>query len=104
MCKISTRFIKLYGSWSSIFWTKNLVSQKQKSINYIFVWDLALLNKYYQIIKKSQFYINHLSDLNVWLVSDQGSLVLELNLTIKLCGTFIWTYFFVSSWREFKDF
>ena len=26
----------------------------------------------------SQFYINHLRRLNLWLVSDQGSLVLEL--------------------------
>ena len=59
------------------------------------MWSFALLNKYYQkiiiiiiitiiiivIITKvhvSQFYINHLRRLNVWLVSDQGSLVLEL--------------------------
>ena len=52
-------------------------------------------NKYYRIIKKSvhasQFYINHQSHLNVWLVSDQGSLVLELNVTIKLHGTLFWT-------------
>ena len=52
-------------------------------------------NKYYRIIKKSvhasQFYINHQSHLDVWLVSDQGPLVLELNVTIKLHGTLIWT-------------
>ena len=87
MCKISTKIIKLYVSWSSIFKTKYLVSQKQKSLVYILVWDFALLNKYYQIIKKkeetvhvSQFYINHLHlrHLNVWLVSDQGPLELEL--------------------------
>ena len=38
----------------------------------------------------SQFYINHLSHLNVWLVSDQEPLEQELNVTIKLCGTLVW--------------
>ena len=71
-----------------------MVSQKKYNLVYIFVLDFALLNKYYQNIKKSahvsQFYINHLSHLNVGLVSNHGLLVLELNFTIKLYGTLIW--------------
>ena len=60
-----------------------------------FRMGFCITYKYYEIMKKpvhvSQFYINHLSHLNVSLVSDLETLVLELNLTIKLCGALIWT-------------
>ena len=40
----------------------------------------------------SQFYVNHVSYLNVLLGSDQEPLVLELRTSpFKLCGTLIWT-------------
>ena len=56
----------------------------------------------------SQFYINHLNHLNVWLASDQGPWCLSLEL-------YLWAMwnsdlainfppFFVSSLREFKDY
>ena len=56
-----------------------------------------------------QFYINHLNHWNFWLASDQGSLVLELR-TLRLSYVELWPGhklfppFFVSSWREFKDY
>ena len=82
MCKISTKNIKLYGSWSSIFQT-NLPGFSKTSEPCLNIWDFAVLIKYYQITKESvyvsQFYISHLNHLNVWLASDQGPLVLELS-------------------------
>ena len=50
VCKVSAKCIELYGSWSSskfsIFYTKSLVSRKQKSFGLVFGWDFVLLNKY----------------------------------------------------------
>ena len=81
MCKILTKIVKLYGSWRSIFET-NLPDFSKTLEPCLNFWDFALLNKYYQITKQSvhlgQFYFNRLNLLNVWLVSDQGPLVLEL--------------------------
>ena len=59
----------------------------------------------------SQFYINHLRRLNLWLVSDQGSLVLELR-NLPLSYVELWSgdkpfnrILVVSNcWKEFKDF
>ena len=71
------------------FRQNTLFLKNNRSLVQIFVWDFALLNKYYQIIKKkkkahvSQFHINYLRHLNVCLVSAQGSLALELrNLSL----------------------
>ena len=57
----------------------------------------------------SQFYINHLNHLNVWLASGQGPLVLELrNLPLSYVelwsGHILFPPFFDSSWREFKNY
>ena len=49
--------------------------------------SITKLSKKKKTVHVSQFCINHLSHLNVWLVSDQE---LELTLNIKLCGTLIW--------------
>ena len=57
----------------------------------------------------SQFYINHLNHLNVWLASNQGPLVLKLR-TLPLSHSELWSGhkpflpFCVSSWREFEDY
>ena len=57
----------------------------------------------------SQFYINHLNRLNIWLATDQRPLVLELR-TLPLSYSKLWSGhklfppFFVSGWREFKDY
>ena len=57
----------------------------------------------------SQFYINHLNRLNIWLATDQRPLVLELR-TLPLSYSELWSGhklsppFFVSGWREFKDY
>ena len=61
-----------------------------------------------QSVHVSQFYINHLNRLNVWLVSDQKSLLFELR-PLPLSYVELWfgrKVFppFVSSWREFKDY
>ena len=82
MCKISAKIVKLYGRWSSIFQTNLLGFSKtlEPCLNF---WDFAVLKKSItkypkQSVHVSQFYINHLNHLNIWLVSDQGPLVLEL--------------------------
>ena len=112
MCKISTKIIKLYGSRSSILQT-NLRGFPKILEHCLNIWDFALLNKYYQITKKSvdvsQFYINHLNHLNVWLASNQGPLVLKLR-TLPLSHSELWSGhkpflpFCVSSWRKFEDY
>ena len=57
----------------------------------------------------SQFYINHLNRLNIWLATNQRPLVLELR-TLPLSYSELWSGhklfppFFVSGWREFKDY
>ena len=62
-----------------------------------------------QSVHVSQFYVNHLNHLNVWLVSYEGPLVLELR-TLPLSYLELWSGhkvfppLFVSSWRKFKDY
>ena len=67
--------------------------KKNYNLVYIFVLDFALLNKYYQNIKKpahvSQFYINHLSHLNVGLVFSQIALS-PVEGSLKILRTVEW--------------
>ena len=51
VCKISTKIIKLYGSWSSIFQT-NLPGLSKPLEPCLNIWDFVFLNKYYEITKK----------------------------------------------------
>ena len=73
-------------------------SKKNRALTKFLYEILHYLTSNSKLSKKSvhvsQFYINHVSHLNVWLVSYQGPLVLELrmqdflsfNITETICG------------------
>ena len=108
MCQISTNlpnFIVVGFSGKNTCFLKN--NRASKFLCSILHYLISITKLPKKSVNVSQCFINHPKHLNVWLVSDQGPLVLEFRiLTLSYVefwsGNKLFPHSFVFIWREFK--